>query len=135
MSNSKHSSRDIFAVIESVKRSLDRRAHAIHIDVRAHVNAESTRTSMTIEVFNTETDAVLCVFEIPRILDIEDSGDTLGILNGTPVPAITLVSDGTSTIECHRELPGQHDSDINGPVLYTDEIALALYEEISSFAK
>jgi len=135
MNSSKHTTRDIFAVIESVKRSLDRRAHNPHIDVRAHVNAESTRTSMTIEVFNTETDDVLCVFEIPRILDIEDSGDTLGILNDTKVPAITRVSDGTSTIEYRRELPGQYDSDINGHVIYTDEIALALYEEISSFAK
>lgn len=135
MSNSKHSSRDIFAAIESIKRSLDRRAHNAHIDVRAHVNAESTRTAMTIEVFIMETDDVLCVFEIPRILDIEDSGDTLVILNDTKVPAITRVSDGTSTIEYRRELPGQYDTDINGPVLYTDEIALALYEEISSFAK
>lgn len=135
MSNSKHSSRDIFAAIESIKRSLDRRAHNAHIDVRAHVNAESTRTTMTIEVFIMETDDVLCVFEIPRILDIEDSGDTLVILNDTKVPAITRVSDGTSTIEYRRELPGQYDTDINGPVLYTDEIALALYEEISSFAK
>lgn len=135
MSNSKHSSRDIFAAIESIKRSLDRRAHNAHIDVRAHVNAESTRTTMTIEVFIMETDDVLCVFDIPRILDIEDSGDTLVILNDTKVPAITRVSDGTSTIEYRRELPGQYDTDINGPVLYTDEIALALYEEISSFAK
>ena len=135
MSNSKHSSRDIFAAIESIKRSLDRRAHNAHVDVRAHVNAESTRTTMTIEVFIMETDDVLCVFEIPRILDIEDSGDTLVILNDTKVPAITRVSDGTSTIEYRRELPGQYDTDINGPVLYTDEIALALYEEISSFAK
>lgn len=135
MSNSKHSSRDIFATIESIKRSLDRRAHAIHIDVRAHVNAEPTRTAMTIEVFNTETDDVLCVFEIPRILEIEDSGDTLGILNDTEVPAITRVSDGTSTIEYRRELPGQYDSDINGHVIYTDEIATLMYEEIKSFAK
>lgn len=130
MNSSKHTTRDIFAVIESVKRSLDRRAHNPHIDVRAHVNAESTRTSMTIEVFNTETDDVLCVFEIPRILDIEDSGDTLGILNDTTLPAITWVSDGTSTIECRRELPGQYDTDINGHVLYADEIAAAMYEEI-----
>lgn len=135
MSNSKHSSRDIFAVIESIKRSLDRRAHAIHIDVRAHVNAESTRTSMTIEVFNIETDDVLCVFEIPRILDIEDSGDTLGILNDTTLPAITWVSDGTSTIEYRRELPGHYDTDINGHVLSADEIAAAMYEEIKDFSK
>lgn len=135
MSNSKHSTRDIFAAIESIKRSLDRRAHNAHIDVRAHVNAESTRTTMTIEVFIMETDDVLCVFEIPRILDIEDSGDTLVILNDTKVPAITRVSDGTSTIEYRRELPGQYDTDIHGHVLYTDEIALAIYEEIKSFAK
>lgn len=135
MSNSKHSSHDIFAVIESVKRSLHRRSHNAHLDVRAHVNAESTRTSMSIEVFDIETDAILCVFEIPRILVIEDSGDTLVILNDAEVPAITRVSDGTSTIEYRRELPGQYDSDINGHVIYTDEIAALMYEEIKSFAK
>ena len=135
MSNSKHSSRDIFAVIESIKCILDRRAHTTYIDVRAHVNAESTRTSMTIEVFNIETDAILCVFEIPRILDIEDSGDTLVILNDTKVPAITRVSDGTSTIEYRRELPGQYDPDIQGHVIFTSDIVTVMYEEIKSFAK
>lgn len=135
MNSSKHATKDIFAAINAIKRSFDNRAHNPGIDVRAQVSAEPTRTSMTIEVFNIETDAILCVFEIPRILDIEDSGDTLVILNDTKVPAITRVSDGTSTIEYRRELPGQYDTDINGPVLYTDEIALALYEEISSFAK
>lgn len=135
MSNSKHSSRDIFAVIESIKCILDRRAHTTYIDVRAHVNAESTRTSMTIEVFNTETDDVLCVFEITRILDIEDSGDTLVILNDTKVPAITRVSDGTSTIEYRRELPGQYDPDIQGHVIFTSDIVTVMYEEIKPFAK
>lgn len=135
MSNSKHSSRDIFAVIESIKCILDRRAHTTYIDVRAHVNAESTRTSMTIEVLTIETDAILCVFEIPRILDIEDSGDTLVILNDTKVPAITRVSDGTSTIEYRRELPGQYDPDILGHVIFTSDIVTVMYEEIKSFAK
>lgn len=130
MNSSKHSTRDIFAAINAIKRSFDNRAHNPGIDVRAQVSAEPTRTSMTLEVFNIETDAILCVFEIPRILDIEDSGDTLGILNDTTLPAITWVSDGTSTIECRRELPGQYDTDINGHVLYADEISAAMYEEI-----
>lgn len=134
MGNSKHSTKDIFAAINSIRRNIIQRFHNLEIGVRVHADAEPTRTSMTIEVSNIETDAILCVFEIPRILDIEDSGDTLVILNDTTLPAITLVSDGNSTMKCNREIPGQYDTDINGHVLYTDDIAAVIAAEIKATA-
>lgn len=132
MGNSKHSSRDIFAAIKAIKRSFASRVQSPKFGVRARVYAAPTYTAMTIEVFNNRTDAVHCVFEIPQILEIEDSGNTLGILKNLPFPTITRVSDGTSTIECHREITGQYDEDLNGETLSADDIAAAMCEEIKS---
>lgn len=134
MANSMHPAIDIFTVVYAIKRHFNRLAHDPNLSVRAYATAEATRSSLTVEVVRHITGdskgVPVCVVEIPRILEIHDSGDTIVTLKDSRVPAITLVSDGTSTVECRRELPTYFDEDINGDALSSDEIAAAMYEQI-----
>lgn len=133
MSKSKHPALDIFSAIYSFKRQFHRLAQDPNLSVRAHANAEPTHTSLTLEVFKNIKGDTLCVIEIPHILRIEDSGDSLVVLKQSRLPAITLVSDGTSTVECRQELPTYFDDDINGETISSDVIAAEAYEQLEPF--
>lgn len=133
MSKSKHPALDIFAAIYSFKRQFHRLAQDPNLSVRAHASAEPTHTSLTLEVFKNIKGDTLCVIEIPHILRIEDSGDSLVVLKQSRLPAITLVSDGTSTVECRQELPTYFDDDINGETISSDVIAAEAYEQLEPF--
>ena len=133
MSKSKHPALDIFAAIYSFKHQFNRLAQDPNLSVRAHASAEPTHTSLTLEVFKNIKGDTLCVIEIPHILRIEDSGDSLVVLKQSRLPAITLVSDGTSTVECRQELPTYFDDDINGETISSDVIAAEAYEQLEPF--
>lgn len=129
--STKHSPKEIFTAIKEIEASFNRRADNPNLNVRVVADAEPLSTSFHIEVYKNTNDKTICTAWVPQVREIEDAGETLGMLEDIPV--INRVSNGVSTVVTDLAIPTYYDSDINGKAVTVDDIAAKMWEQITPF--